>query len=421
MDRIEQALACYPRIIDLQPDRTRAVLTDFGSPQDKGPPVFHIAGTNGKGSTLAFLQAFFEVAGKKVHKFTGPHLVCFNERIVLAGRDIDDDYFLSLIGRIGRSHHLSRFEVMTVAAFLAFAENPADVVLLETGLGGLGDATNVVARPAVTLISRISMDHQRRLGYSLTDIARQKAGIMRRGVPCVAGAQFSAETETALAQCADHAGAPLYRFGHDWRVAQDADGDLSYEGMALQGRYPRPALLGEHQFLNAGLAIAALEQVNHAGITREDIGRGLTRAFWPARFQRLSHGPLPALLPENWELWLDGAHNDSGAEALARQLRLWRASGPVHVILGMKKTKDPACFWRALTGLCSSVQTVGVPEKANCYDAQGLAAHIDGAVPAQSCAHALRHVQTAFPFLGPARIVMTGSLLLAGHVLRDNG
>lgn len=419
MDGIARALDRHPVLIDLKPDRIRGVLETLGRPQDKTPPVIHISGTNGKGSTLAFLQAMFEAAGKKVHKFTGPHLIHPRERIVVSGHEIGDDYFLDLIGRIGSLDSLSRFETMTAAAFMAFAENEADVVLLETGLGGAGDATNVVESPAVTLISRISLDHQRLLGNTLPEIARQKAGIMRRNVSCVVGAQFSGVTEKAIEDCGFDAGAVLRRFGHEWRVEKDQEAALIYRGGALSGTYPPPALLGEHQYFNAGLAMAALENMPRSGVSKEAVAEGLARTFWPARFQRLTRGPLASDLPQGWELWLDGAHNDSGAEALARQIALWREEGAVHLVLGMKKKKKPADFARALAKLCTSLQTVMVPENKSCFGAAELAAHIPGAVSAGNCLHAVQQAR-AFPFSGKARIVIAGSLHLAGHVLQDH-
>lgn len=417
---LEEALSGYRILIDLSPARLLSVLAGFGSPQDKTPPVFHVAGTNGKGSTLAFLQAIFEAAGKKVHKFTGPHLVCPSERIVLAGSPIDRDYFSELIAEVGFQDRLSRFEAMTAAAFLAFARMPADVVLLETGLGGRGDATNVVRRPSCTLLSRISLDHQRLLGRTAGEIAAQKAGIFREGVPAVVGEQFFDDATGAIDRALAQTGARPWRFGREWRSSISADGGVHYNGHLFSGVHPAPSLLGDHQYANAALAMAAVDAVGGFGLDRAAVAEGLVSAVWPGRFQRLRTGPLCALLPPGMELWIDGAHNDSGALALAAQLRRWRREGPVHLILGMKRRKNPADFSVALGCDFDSLQTCGVPENGLCHDPVILAGHFSGASPAISPAFAVLRA-AALSFSGTGRIVIAGSLALAGHILRDHG
>ncbi len=419
MADVEKMLSAYPVMIDLSTARIKSVLAELGDPQERLPPVFHVAGTNGKGSTLAFLQAMLEAGGLRAHKFISPHLVRINERIVLAGKEIGDAYFYELLRRTGNPDRLSRFEAITVAAFLAFSKVPADAVLLETGLGGRRDATNVVSKPAVTIISRLSLDHQKHLGSTLAAIAREKAGIMRPGVSCVVGAQYSRETEEVLAEEAALIGAPLYRAGHEWRVEKKDDGSFVYEGGRLSGVYAAPGLLGDHQYDNAGLALAALEKAPMFSTSCDRAEKGLKNALWPARFQRLTKGPLPLLLPPGWGLWLDGAHNDSGAAALARQIKIWGSERPAFLILGLKRKKDPAVFARALAGLDIPVRTVNVPESGACHAAEDLARVLPRARAAGTLSAAISGIVAENQH--PGRIVIAGSLYLAGHILQDNG
>lgn len=414
-----RVLSGYPVLIDLSPQRILSVLSGLGSPQDKTAPVIHVAGTNGKGSTLAFLQAMFEAAGKKVHKFTGPHLVCPTERVVLAGRRIDGDCFAGLIEEIGCRDRLSRFEVMTAAAFMAFSRVPADVVLLEAGLGGRGDATNVVRNPAVTLLSRVSLDHQRLLGKTAADIAEQKAGVFRRGVPAVVGEQFFDDARRVIDSEIEKSGAVPWRFGHEWQAGIAAGGGLQYWTSDGVHDYPKPALVGDHQYANAALALAALDAAGGFGVDSASRAAGLLLAAWPGRFQRIRSGPLCSALPRKMELWLDGAHNDSGAQALSAQLSRWRCEGPVHLVLGMKKRKNPADFAAALGGCFDTLQTCDVPENRTCHDPVVLAGFFPGARPAASLPEAVARA-AALSFSGRGRIVIAGSLALVGHILRDH-
>lgn len=405
--------------------RMRSFLERLGNPHQKLPFVFHVAGTNGKGSTLAFLQAAFEAGGLAVHKYTSPHLVRFEERIVLAGKDIDPAGLLALIGECDRAAGaggVSFFEFFTGLAFLAFSRTPAAAVLLETGLGGLHDATNVVAGPRLlSLLTRISFDHTHILGATLPEIAGQKAGIIKPGCAAIVAPQASAEVEGVFAREAQRLGAPLFRHGREWSVRPQAPG-FEYQSAQLKLLLPGPALQGRHQVDNAGTALAALEQSPYAFLLgQQNLEKALAAVSWPARLQRLSGGALSSLLPAGWELWLDGAHNDSGAEVLAAQAALWGREKPLHLLTAMKKTKDISRFYQVLLPHLATVQTVDVahieapmiPAGVLCdqiralgHPSVGTAANLESALRALT-----------FQFSAPQRIIIAGSLYLAGHVL----
>ena len=418
----------HPRRMDLSLGRIEALLDKLGRPQDRLPPVIHIAGTNGKGSTAALLKAMLQAAGKRVHVYTSPHLVRFNERIELAGPDgkaqpIDEAELVELLERTERANAgapITYFEITTAAAFLAFAEHPADALILEVGLGGRLDATNVVARPALSIITPVSMDHADWLGDSIALIAREKAGILKAGVPAV----ISEQPEEALAAIRDEArrvGAPLTVWGEDFEAFAQR-GRLVHQGEERLMDLPLPALMGQHQIVNAGTAVAAALQLKDLGITDAAIERGLLEARWPARMQRLDNGPLSRLLAPGSELWLDGAHNPAGAEAVARTLAELeeRAPKPVGLVIGMMSNKDAAGFlahFRGLVRRVVAVPTPGSPEAT--YDPVDLAKI---ATAAGLAADAAADVEAAITRLqkldrGAWRILICGSLYLAGHVL----
>lgn len=423
---LERMRQLHPVTIDLSLGRIERLLARLGNPERRLPPVAHVAGTNGKGSTVAFLRAMAEAAGLKVHVYTSPHLVRFAERIRLAGKLIGDEALADLleeVERVNGSDPITFFEVTTAAAFLAFARTPADLVLLEVGLGGRLDATNVIARPAVSVLTRISYDHMQFLGGTLAEIAWEKAGILKPGCPAVAGPQADPAVVRVFRERAGELGLPLYLHGEDW-TARDNGSGLRYcaDGQVLD--LPYPALLGAHQLDNAGLAISAARHLPY-DLDRDAISAGLRRVEWPARLQRLSRGPLAATLPPGWALWLDGGHNDSAGEVLARQLAAWTADGqPVDVIFGMLGSKQPQDFLRPLVPHVRRVLAVGIPGEANSLTpddaaAQARAVGITAADSADSVQAALdRLVQTDGP---PARVLICGSLYLAGTVLRDNG
>ena len=340
-DRIlARMMALHPKIIDLTLDRVWRLLARLGNPQDALPPVIHIAGTNGKGSTLAMIRAGIEAAGQSAHAYTSPHLARFHERIRLAGDLIAEDHLAATLDECEAANGgvpITYFEITTCAALLAMSRVQADVTLLEVGLGGRLDATNVVARPALTVITPVSMDHEAFLGDTLAAIAGEKAGILKRGVPCVVGPQ--AEPAMAVIEArAARLGAPLLAHGQHWQVAQER-GRLIYHDEHGLCDLPLPNLPGAHQVENAGVALAALRA---HGLGEAACEGAVTRADWPARLQRLTTGPLVAAAGVA-ELWLDGGHNPAAGQALARHLQA-RAPRPVHLVCGMLNTKDVAGY-----------------------------------------------------------------------------
>jgi len=369
--------------------RIAALLDRLGRPQDSIPPVFHVAGTNGKGSTCAMLRAGLEAAGHSVHMFTSPHLVRYNERIRIAGRLIDDDQLANLLAEVidaGEVIAPTFFEVTTAAALLVFARTPADVCILEVGLGGRLDATNVIDRPLVCGIAAIALDHQHFLGDTLGQIAAEKAGIARRGVPLVALAQ-PAEAQAAIIDTASRIGAPLLLEGRDWRA------DPGF----------KPALAGAHQQRNANLAWQMLGAQDRLAVTRGEFDQGLAQVRWPARFQRLREGPLATA-----ETWVDGAHNPQAAEGLAELLA---TGGPMHIVLGILANKDAAAIVAPLRPHALSLTFVPVDGHAH-HDPAALAGQFDGRAAAS-----LEDALTALP--GPRLIA--GSLYLAGRAIELNG
>ncbi len=421
LDRLK---GLHPKVIDLSLDRVHRLLAALGHPERRLPPVVHVAGTNGKGSTLAFLRAMLEAAGLRVHVYTSPHLVRFHERIRLAGTLIDDDRLAALLEECEAANGggpITFFEVTTVAALLAFAREPADVVLLETGLGGRLDATNVVDRPAVTAITRISYDHRQFLGDTLEAIAGEKAGIFKPGVPAVIYPQPAEEAARTLAIRAETVGAPV----PGWSVTP-TEGGFRFESDRRRIELPLPGLAGAHQIVNAGVALACLD---HLPVKVDDaaVRRGLAAVEWPARLQRLTRGPLAEALPAGWDLWLDGGHNDSAGEVLAIQAARWAEEEPKRPLLlvyGMLASKEPREFLGPLAPFVTVARTVAIPGEEASLPAEDTAAATRACGIADSAAAA--DVGSALEDLtgrvdGPARVLICGSLYLAGTVLAENG
>ncbi|HEX2113499.1 MAG TPA: folylpolyglutamate synthase/dihydrofolate synthase family protein, partial [Alphaproteobacteria bacterium] len=326
--------------MDLSLDRIRRLLAALGDPQDRLPPVVHVAGTNGKGSTVAYVRAIAEAAGYRVHVYTSPHLVRFNERIRVAGKLIEDGALVPILEEVeavNGGEPITFFEVTTAAAFLAFSRNAADLVVLEVGLGGRLDATNLVRRPAVSCITPISFDHMQYLGDTLAKIAAEKAGIMKRGVPVVIGPQPD-EVWAVLREHAKASNAKPFEIDRDWRIIARSDG-FRYEGKSVID-LPLPGLPGRHQVANAGIATAATEHLREAGMAIPDqaLADGLVRVDWPARLQRLTRGPLLRLMRPDSELYLDGGHNEGGATALADWAMAQTDGKPLDVVCGMLST-----------------------------------------------------------------------------------
>ena len=418
---LERLMALHPKVIDLTLERVERLLALLDHPERRLPPVVHIAGTNGKGSTLAYLRAMFEAAGQTVHVYTSPHLVRFHERIRLAGTLIDEDALVALLEEceeINGDTPITFFEVTTCAAILAFARNPADVLLLETGLGGRLDATNVVDEPALTVISAIAVDHVQYLGETIEQIAFEKAGILKPGRPAV----MAPQPETAgsvVERRAKEIGAPLYRAGRDWSFSADEEG-LRFRGLEAERLYPRPNLRGDHQAENAALALAAAERLEGFALDFEAKRAGLLSADWPGRLQRLERGPLAALLPDGCELWLDGAHNAAAGEALASVMAGWR-DRPLHLVYGMLQSKAAEDFLRAAAPQADRLHAVAIPGQVSSYSAAEAAAHAEAAGFAaqvhDSVEAAVATAAQALRQTDGGRVLICGSLYLVGSVL----
>ena len=424
VDRIlQRLLRLHPKLIDLSLDRVRRLLAALGDPHEHLPPVVHVAGTNGKGSTIAFLRAALEAAGYRVNVFTKPHLVHFNERVRLNGRLIDEAQLAALLEECERANAgqpITYFEITTAAAFLAFARTPSDIVLLETGLGGRFDATNVVAAPAVTAITPVSLDHQHFLGDTVAAIAGEKAGILKRGRPAVLGPQL-AEGAAVLEARAAALEAPLFRHGGEWNVEPTAAG-LRYRGRRWPMLdLPPPGLLGPHQYDNAGTALACLDRLEGFDVPPAALARGMTEVEWPARLQHLTRGALAERLPRGWELWLDGGHNAAGGAALAAVAGAWR-DRPLQLVFGMLSTHDARGFLRPLAPHVAGLGGVTIAGEANALSAeQAVAAARDVGIAATPRASLAEAVSAAARQASEGRVLICGSLYLAGRTLAENG
>ncbi|MEM7498758.1 MAG: folylpolyglutamate synthase/dihydrofolate synthase family protein [Pseudomonadota bacterium] len=416
---LERLLSLHPKIIDLTLDRVWRLLGRLDHPERRLPPVIHIAGTNGKGSVTAMLRAGLEGSGARVHAYTSPHLVRFHERIRLSGGLIAEPRLAALLEECETANGgepITFFEITTVAALLAFAREGADWTLLEVGLGGRLDATNVIERPALTVITPVSLDHQQYLGETIGEIAFEKAGILKPGVPSIVAPQDPAALAVIEARAAE-IGAPLRVAGRDWQVRAEGEG-LVYEDHAGRLSLPLPALPGAHQHANAGTAVAALRALGHGAPAA-----ALSRAEWPARLQRLTRGPLTAMLPAGVTLWLDGGHNPAAGEAIAAHFApRVAAGGRLHLVTGMLDTKAAEDYARPLAPLVTGARTVAIPGATATLPAATLAERFTAAgikaSPAQSVGEAVAALaRDAAP---GDHVLLCGSLYLAGHVLAEN-
>ncbi|WP_298840484.1 folylpolyglutamate synthase/dihydrofolate synthase family protein [uncultured Roseobacter sp.] len=415
---LERMMALHPKVIDLTLDRVWRLLDALGNPQNELPPVIHLAGTNGKGSTQAMIRAGLEAAGHSVHAYTSPHLARFHERIRVSGDLIDETDLTSVLDECYDANggaDITYFEITTCAAILAFSRARADYTLLEVGLGGRLDATNVVDRPAMTVITPVSLDHQQFLGDTIGQIAGEKAGIIKRGVPCVVSQQTDEGMDVIEARAAG-LGAPLFAYGQQWHVGPERDRMVYQDETGLLD-LPLPALPGAHQIMNAGAALTVLRQL---GADSSACEAAVTRASWPARMQRLQHGPL-AEAAGSAELWLDGGHNPAAGEALAQHLQTLPAR-QTWLICGMLNTKDVGGYMRPVAAVAEGLVAVSIPGEANTLPAEATAeaasdAGLDATV-APDVREAIAQITSRAP---QARILICGSLYLAGSVLRDNG
>ncbi len=427
---LERLLTLHPKRIDLVLDRIERLLAALGSPEKSLPPVIHVAGTNGKGSTCAFARAMLEAQGLRVHVYTSPHLVHFHERIRLAGGIISEEELAATLDDCERANAgapITFFEITTAAALLAFSRHPADALVLEVGLGGKYDATNVIAKPAVSVITPVDLDHQEFLGGTLSGIAAEKAGIIKKGAPVVAGPQRD-EARAIIARRADALSAPAWFFGEDF-FAHTEHGRVVYTDDQGLLDLPMPRLVGAHQIENAATAIAALRHAGRGWAREGAVEIGMRSVEWPARLQRLAKGPLVALAPPGSEVWLDGGHNPHGALAVARAMADFeeRVPRPLYLICGMLKTKDSEGFLAPFRGLARHVTTVAIAgEEATrgageLYD---MARRLGfDASPADDLDDAMMQVDAwarGRPGYGAPRILICGSLYLAGKVLAEN-
>jgi dihydrofolate synthase/folylpolyglutamate synthase len=419
--------ALHPKRIDLSLDRVQRLLAALGSPEMKLPPVIHVAGTNGKGSTIAFLRAILEAAGQRVHVYTSPHLVRFNERFRLDGELVSDEELAATLEECERANAgeaITVFEITTAAGLLLFSRHPADVLLMEVGLGGRLDATNVVDKPLAAIVTPISIDHTDFLGDTLEKIAAEKAGIFKQGVPALVAAQ-NREVLAVLERQAARLKAPMKIAGEDWTATEER-GRLVYQDDAGLLDLPAPKLYGRHQFENTGLAIATLRALPQFSISPAAFEAGMVKADWPARLHRLGHGHLADLAPVGSELWLDGGHNPDGGRAVAAALADLeeRVSRPLVLIVGMLATKDCAGFLNNFAGLAHRLIAVPVPgaDKGLTAETVAEAARAIGlqANGRDNLGGALEAVRK-FDLDPPPRILITGSLYLAGEALRENG
>lgn len=434
---LERLTTYYPRAIDPNLDRTFRLVHDLGDPHLRLPPVIHIAGTNGKGSTLATIRAIAEAAGMSCHVMTSPHLVRFNERLVLGGQEITTPDLLNVLEeaeRLNAGQETTSFELITAAGFLAFSRQKADLCLLETGMGGRLDATNIIASPLATVITVISYDHTQFLGSTLTAIAGEKGAIMKIGSPSVIGPQTSEGLREGVmdvfADMAESIGAPLYRHGYEWSFEPTAHGFILHTGTDTYD-FPRPNLLGAHQIANAATAAMTLLTIQSnlpKPVTASALDHGITHIRWPGRLQLLTKGLLSDALPEGWELWLDGGHNDTGGQVLAEQARLWSVDEkPLHLVMGMLTTKDPRIFLAPLSAHVASLHSMTIPDQPLSLSATELANLARDAfktlsipvTPTETALSAVQDIVINSP--RPGRILITGSLYLAGEILRDNG
>lgn len=413
---LDRLLGLHPKLMDLTLGRLTRLLDILGNPERQLPPVIHIAGTNGKGSTQAMIRAGLEAAGKSVHAYTSPHLARFHERIRLNGKLIDEPALSALLEECEERNGgepITFFEITTAAALLAFARNPADYCLLEVGLGGRLDATNVIGKPALSVITPVSIDHQQYLGETLKEIAGEKAGIIKRGVPCIVAPQPD-DAMDAIETVAERLGAPLKVCGQDYTCGIE-DGRLIYRDEDGLLDMPPPRLPGGHQVDNAGTALAALRAIGVADAAAE---QGPAKAEWPARIQRLTDHPLAQIAAAaGAELWLDGGHNAAAGEALAAHFRTL-PTAPMHLICGMLDTKDPGGFLRPFSGLADALTAVDIPDSAAAIPPRDLAAAATEAGLKADIGQDVNAAMQAALATGARRILICGSLYLAGDVLR---
>ena len=431
----------HPKLINLSLGRTFNLLERMGKPQNKLPPVVHVAGTNGKGSTIAFLQAICEAAGLSVHVYTSPHLVKFHERIRLAGKLISEDYLMELLKYcedINNNEPITYFEITTCAAFKAFADNHADIILLETGLGGRLDSTNVIDAPALSIITPISMDHTQFLGDNIEAIASEKAEIQKYMRPSIIGKQND-RAARVLQQVAITKSAPQMRHGIEWSIEKNPDNNITNDNDTDYMRYknkdniinlPKPSLIGMHQIENAGMAITAALELRNQGFDIPDFAlkKGISNTKWPARMQHLNNGGIVDKFGKNWDIWLDGGHNAAAGLAISDMVKTWD-DRPLDIIFGMLNTKSAGDFLAPIAPYIKSAIAVQIPNEENSLTANQAAKFatdnniicqaadsIDQAIDILS-KNQERFIEKSNKKTIKPRLLICGSLYLAGVIL----
>ena len=420
---LERLTRLHPKLIDLSLGRLEQLLDSLKNPQCHLPPAIHVAGTNGKGSVIAYMRAALIAAGRTVHVYTSPHLVRFHERIELSGKAIDECALAGLLEECetaNRGEPITFFEITTAAAFLAFSRDPADILLLETGLGGRLDATNVVERPLVSIITPVSLDHQHFLGDTLTEIAGEKAGIIKPGVPAV----ISPQEDEALAVLVDRArrmNAPTIVAGRDFTYRRAPDDRLVVCDRGGRIVLPAPVLTGAHQSANAATAVVALRLLGDLAPDIGALSSGMRTARWPARLQYLASGRLASMLGRERELWLDGGHNPAAGRVLADMAKTW-SDRPLDMVIGMMNTKDPAGFIRPLAPLVRRAIAVEIPGEGNTFPADDTLGFLKAAGLMAEKASGIEDAieRLSSPSCERSRVLVCGSLYLAGRVLLAN-
>jgi dihydrofolate synthase / folylpolyglutamate synthase len=417
---LDRLMGLHPKLIDLSLDRLNRVLEALGRPHEHLPPVVHVAGTNGKGSLVAYMRSALIAAGYHVHVYTSPHLVRFHERIQVDGEIIAEADLAALLDECERANGgepITFFEITTAAAFLAFSRRPADILVMETGLGGRLDATNVIDRPLLTAITPVSLDHQHFLGDTLPEIAGEKAGIIKRHVPVVIGPQEPDALAVLEARAAE-LDAPAVVWGRDFCAAADADG-FDYRDGQTAWRLPLPSLYGAHQIANAATAVACLRRLEGFTIGRDAIAEGLSHTVWPARMQRLTAGTLVDLAGNGVEIWVDGGHNPSAGEILADACRGWD-DRPIDLIVGMMNTKDPRGFAQPLAPYVRRAICLSIPGEKNTLPGEAAAQVLASVGIDASVGSGIDKAVASLAAGAPSRILICGSLYLAGRVLAAN-
>ncbi|MDG1888577.1 MAG: bifunctional folylpolyglutamate synthase/dihydrofolate synthase [Alphaproteobacteria bacterium] len=424
---IERLERLHPKIIDLSLDRLNNLLNALDNPQKRLPPVIHVAGTNGKGSTIAILRSIQNAAGLSIHAYTSPHLVHLNERFIIAGKEITEKSLIQTLTECENANagaEITFFEIITAAGLLVFSKIKADLLLLEVGLGGRFDATNVVSNPILSIITPISLDHQQYLGDTLEKIAYEKAGILKEKRPAIIGQQ-GPEALKVIKLKAEETGSPLFIFQRDWNITETKSA-IKFEVEGSTSYFEKPNLKGIHQIQNAGIAIAATHYLKEVlPIKNGSIDQGLLTVKWPARLQKINEGPLINILPTNVELWIDGGHNQNASLLIAHTIRNWKIKNPclsIHMVFGCLSNREIKALLQPFIDIIDLVQTVRIPEQANSASRE-LVAHTAKSMgfranPADTVTKAIKNIISLSA--GKRLILIYGSLYLSGSVLADN-